>query len=290
MSDSHFDLNQKLDNILISVDSINENETFTAVISTDKINDNGWRFNQDGIDYSDYEKNPVLLPWHSADLPSIGRAYGFKVVDNGSNGKKTICQIEFDKSPEGQTFKNWYKIGKMRAFSGGFKALEAEEFSDHIYFPKSKMKELSCVTVGADSDALLLNSFINTSKSIKIKKHFENILLNKIIEDYKLIKEINVENMIENKFKELELKINSLVLDENSEVGKKLIALACENEKLRAYIEELEKKINESVNQISQNKNISENKRLIDLQNSIKVISDNNKKINKMLETFTSDN
>lgn len=137
-----------------------------VVISTSKVNSYGSRVMTEGIDVEQYKRNPIVLWMHS-------RPYGIsekeplpigKMTDIRVEEDKLIGRIEFDESDEfAQKIKNKYDKGILNMVSAG---LEVVELSDdpalilqgqkRMTIKRSKLREVSCVDIGANDDSLRL--------------------------------------------------------------------------------------------------------------------------------------
>ena len=137
-----------------------------VVISTSKVNSYGSRVMTSGIDVKQYKRNPIVLWMHS-------RPYGMSENEPLPIGKMTnlrveedrlIGTIEFDENDEfAKKIKSKYESGILNMVSAG---LEVVELSDdpNLILPgqkrmtikKSKLREVSCVDIGANDDSLRL--------------------------------------------------------------------------------------------------------------------------------------
>ena len=131
-----------------------------AIISTERVNSYGSRVITAGIDYSQYEKNPVLLYMHrrgrKEDMPigimtnireENGILYGTPKFDDDTEDERNIS-------------KKWYR-GTLRMLSAGLDVLEWSEAPEMLMagqtrptVTKSKLIEVSVVDIGSNDDAL----------------------------------------------------------------------------------------------------------------------------------------
>lgn len=149
-----------------------------VVISTSGLNSYGSRVLTSGIDYSQYSKNPIVLwmhnrPWQGTNdevLP-IGKMKDIRVV-----GDKLIGDIEFDTEDEfAKKVENKYKKGILNMVSAGLDVVELSDDTNDLIpgqtrmtLKKTKLREVSCVDIGANDDSLRLykdNKEINMSKN-----------------------------------------------------------------------------------------------------------------------------
>ena len=131
-----------------------------AIISTERVNSYGSRVITAGIDYSQYEKNPVLLYMHRRgrreDMPigimtnireENGILYGTPKFDDDTEDERNIS-------------KKWDR-GTLRMLSAGLDVLEWSEEPEMLMagqtrptVTKSKLIEVSVVDIGSNDDAL----------------------------------------------------------------------------------------------------------------------------------------
>lgn len=131
-----------------------------AIISTERVNSYGSRVITAGIDYSQYEKNPVLLYMHRRgrreDMPigimtnireENGILYGTPKFDDDTEDERNIS-------------KKWDR-GTLRMLSAGLDVLEWSESPEMLMagqtrptVTKSKLIEVSVVDIGSNDDAL----------------------------------------------------------------------------------------------------------------------------------------
>lgn len=131
-----------------------------AIISTERVNSYGSRVITAGIDYSQYEKNPVLLYMHrrgrKEDMPigimtnireENGILYGTPKFDDDTEDERNIS-------------KKWER-GTLRMLSAGLDVLEWSEAPEMLMagqtrptVTKSKLIEVSVVDIGSNDDAL----------------------------------------------------------------------------------------------------------------------------------------
>lgn len=129
-------------------------------ISNDSLNCYGTRILTEGMDISQFERNPVLLYMHHR-----GSVVG--QVKNIVKGKNEVTGVLiFDEATDlSKQLKKQYEEGSMRMVSVGVSVLEWSEAPEHLVqgqtsptVAKSKLVEVSCVDVGANDDAIRLFS------------------------------------------------------------------------------------------------------------------------------------
>ena len=131
-----------------------------AIISTERVNSYGSRVITSGIDYSQYEKNPILLFMHrrgrKEDMP-IGIMTNLRVENGVLYGTP---KFDDDTEDERNISKKWER-GTLRMLSAGLDVLEWSEDAALLVagqtrptVTKSKLIEVSVVDIGSNDDAL----------------------------------------------------------------------------------------------------------------------------------------
>lgn len=131
-----------------------------AIISTERVNSYGSRVITAGIDYSQYEKNPVLLYMHrrgrKEDMP-IGIMTNIREENGVLYGTP---KFDDDTEDERNISKKWDR-GTLRMLSAGLDVLEWSEAPEMLMagqtrptVTKSKLIEVSVVDIGSNDDAL----------------------------------------------------------------------------------------------------------------------------------------
>lgn len=135
------------------------------VISTSRLNCYGTRVLTEGIDTTQYEKNPVLLWMHqrgfSRDSMPIGRVENLRV-----DGDKLIGTLVFDKDDEfAMKIEKKMENGFIRMASAGLEVVETSQDPVHLVagqtratVTKSRLEEVSIVDIGGNDDALKLSN------------------------------------------------------------------------------------------------------------------------------------
>lgn len=121
------------------------------VLSNETINDYDMVVLSDGIDWSRYEKNPVLLENHDWDSQPIGN-----VVNIHREGNDWIGTLKFAEGTErGKTAKYLYENGFYRAVSIGGVSREIEDESTGVkYATYFLVYEVSLCSLQSNSDAV----------------------------------------------------------------------------------------------------------------------------------------
>jgi HK97 family phage major capsid protein/HK97 family phage prohead protease len=120
-----------------------------AVVASNRRDRHGEILDIQGLNISEYKKDPVVLWAHDYTQPPIGRAESIKKV-----GDKLITKIKFaiNESEFARKIYALYKGKFLNAFSIGFIPLEI----DGDTYTKSEMIEFSSVPIPANPDALAL--------------------------------------------------------------------------------------------------------------------------------------
>lgn len=127
-------------------------------ISNSSLNSYGTRVLTEGLDTTQYEKNPVLLYMHQR-----GTVIGF-VKDVKREGDDLTGELVFDEVTDlSKQCKAQFEKGSLRMVSMGADILELSEAPEHIVpgqtrptVSKSKLREVSVVDIGSNDDALRL--------------------------------------------------------------------------------------------------------------------------------------
>lgn len=184
----------------------------------------------DGVDYSDYMKNPIVLPNHDYSSQAIGKTLSITPTDN-----KLIFKIQFAATEIGQEWFYLYSKGFMSSSSIGFIPIEYSPNDSGGYtYTKIQLLEISLVTVPCQQNANILRAF----KDGKISK----ALFDCLKKEEEVISKDSLEE-IAKACTDIESNINSI---------RNLIeGLACEEEKTEEYTEEeINKAVEENIKKI----------------------------------------
>lgn len=128
-------------------------------LTNDTLNSYGYRVLTDGVDISQYERNPILLYMHNR-----GQAIGLIKELRKEDGEIT-GELAFDEATElsVQCRKQW-DFGSLRMVSIGFEVIETsdavKDLVDGQRYPtvtRSRLMEVSLVDIGANNDAIRLH-------------------------------------------------------------------------------------------------------------------------------------
>lgn len=130
-------------------------QTHEVVISTNRINCYGSRVLTNGIDISQYQRNPVLLYMHTRyDMPPIGRVENIRKEDD-----QLLGSLFFDMDDaESARIANKWDNGFLKMVSASLDVIETsteiEDGQAVRTVTKSKLIEVSVVDIGGNDDAL----------------------------------------------------------------------------------------------------------------------------------------
>ena len=128
-------------------------------LTNDTLNSYGYRVLTDGVDITQYERNPILLYMHNR-----GKAIGLIKDIKKENGEIT-GELAFDEATELSTqCKKQWDFGSLRMVSIGFEVIETSEAAELIVpgqryatVTKARLIEVSLVDIGANNDAIRLH-------------------------------------------------------------------------------------------------------------------------------------
>jgi len=145
----------------------NEDErSVTARVSTPDVDRDGEIILSEGIDVSEYQKNPVLLWAHRYEIAPIGKALWAKADKGG-----LICKFQFAPTQFADEVYQLYRGGYMRAFSIGFIPLDYD--SKTKTHKRVSLLEVSAVPVPANQNATVMEAYEKgIIKSASLKKDF----------------------------------------------------------------------------------------------------------------------
>jgi hypothetical protein len=145
------------------------------LISTDAIDRQGEIVDQDGWDFSNWMKNPVILDSHKYNSIDdvIGRGIGApKRVGNG-----WAIEIEFAKTAKGQLAKQLVEDGMIRTVSVGFRSLKRKPNNGVMRHLQQELLEVSLVAIPANPEAIRIKGEHMTQDEMEkpVKKDLELI-------------------------------------------------------------------------------------------------------------------
>ena len=128
-------------------------------LTNDRLNSYGYRVLTDGVDITQYERNPILLYMHNR-----GKAIGLIKDIKKENGEITGEPV-FDEATELSTqCKKQWDFGTLRMVSIGFEIVETSEAAELVVpgqryatVTKARLIEVSLVDIGANNDAIRLH-------------------------------------------------------------------------------------------------------------------------------------
>jgi len=132
-------------------------------ISKEVIDRDGDILRANGVDFSNYMKNPVFLSFHNSREFPLGKVTKFWVEGNEVKAVvyfPTLEELSSDMNNVSEKAKlvdftyNCYKMGMLNAVSVGFIPLEWTETKDGYDITKWELLEFSAVAVPANQDAI----------------------------------------------------------------------------------------------------------------------------------------
>lgn len=201
-----------------------------VVISNQSLNSYGSRIMTAGIDIKQYKKNPIVLWMHirpvigSKEEPlPIGRMENIRV-----EGENLVGDIVFDENDDfARKIKGKYDGGFLNMVSAGLDIVELSEDEQYLLpgqtrmtVVKSKLREVSCVDIGANDDSLVDTTLYYKEQVIDMNKNDQAnevipLLKNRLDNNNKKAKKMNeilkALNLKEGATEEMSVKaINSL--------------------------------------------------------------------------------
>lgn len=157
------------------------------VISTSALNCYSYRVLTNGIDYSQYLNNPILLWMHNRansndrnQILPLGR-----VIDLRVEGDALTCYLEFDETDTfAMSIFNKYENGTLNMLSLGAKPLEWSDAPEMMLqgqtqptFTKVKMLDVSCVDIGGNDEAFACQLYDKNDCKIELSLGNKTFLL-----------------------------------------------------------------------------------------------------------------
>lgn len=176
-------------------------KVFKIVISTNQVDRYGEIVNQDGIDFTNYLKNPIVLWGHDYYLPPIG-----KTIELIKQKTKTIAKFVFATTQFAQEIKSLVEGGFVNMSSIGFISQDFDR--DKNVHNVSELLEFSLVDVPANPGAemqrsVMIKSMAEGIKSLNCKEVEAYVckkgdsgcrICSKIMEEIKLLEQKDLEN------------------------------------------------------------------------------------------------
>ena len=137
--------------------------SFRVIMSTSDQDRQGESVDQDGLDFSNYLNNPVVLWAHDYETLPIGICTGIS-----KQGNQTIAEGRFapaDANPFAQQVRRLYELGYQRAVSVGFIPKEVDENGNTT---NGEVLEFSFVPIPANPYALTLNMIKSSSLDLEM--------------------------------------------------------------------------------------------------------------------------
>lgn len=154
-----------------STESENIDNGVLVKLSSEMVDRDGDIIRQNGINFDNYKKNPVVLWAHNPSMPPIGKINVDTIeVKNGA----TYGAVEFASTPFAQEIKTLYDDNILNAWSIGFKVTDFDKIKGGYDITESELYELSAVPVPANPEALTqrIKSIENNDIAKMMRKSF----------------------------------------------------------------------------------------------------------------------
>jgi len=152
----------KADGIIEKANRLQEGEV-EFIVSTNAMDSYGERINVEGINLTEFKKNPVVLWGHDGfNLPIA------KATKIWKNGDKLMARAKFYLKDEfARKVYEYILDGYLNAVSIG--GMVTEWASDGSTIDKMMMKEFSVVSVPANPEAMVVSKSLDTSQQAELK-------------------------------------------------------------------------------------------------------------------------
>lgn len=156
----------------IKANSINTEDYTIEFVSTIEVKDrHGDMVHVDSMDFTDFDKNPVVLPQHKHNELSIGAVVEhYTEMIDGKKAKIMKVKFAVEQYELAKTYFNLYAGGFMHAVSLGFIPERGEEIDGVFVLFGAKILELSCVSIPANQLALAKSKGLDIQEVITLNK------------------------------------------------------------------------------------------------------------------------
>ena len=233
-----------------------EERQATFIISTEDVDRDGDVIKSDGIDFSEYNQNPIVLFAHDSSKLPIGVT--LKVFKNNKQTKATVMfyDNEIDKTGTSDTIYSFVKANGIKGASIGFRAVKAKypspeeaktyKMPDYgILYEKISVYEWSVVTIPANQNAL-------RSKGLDVDKMKSLGLVEVESEEPVTLVSLEEVEILKSDIKEIKETLNTVMKLLNDEIKKKSVpVIECSeeaDESFKIFVKELENTINKIKN------------------------------------------
>ncbi|MBF0877461.1 hypothetical protein HKD21_11465 [Gluconobacter cerevisiae] len=137
----------------------NGSDLFTFVITNDALDRANDIVDPDGLDVTEYLRNPRVLKIHNDGEWPIGRCVELKRVGNGWQGTVEFCPADYPVvGPDAEFCRRALKDGFISAVSIGFRPLNYSiNDAGGMTITESELLEFSIVPIPCNQEALLVN-------------------------------------------------------------------------------------------------------------------------------------
>jgi HK97 family phage prohead protease len=136
----------------VTVKTVNDDGSFTAVASTAMVDRHGEVVSPVGWNLTNFKKNPVLLWAHDHSIPAIGKATKVWIDGKGSDAKLMFNGVWQTVTDYGKAASQLVQEGILNSFSVGF----IPQDMDGNTYTKQELLEISLVNVPANPQAMML--------------------------------------------------------------------------------------------------------------------------------------
>lgn len=159
------------------------------IVTSERVNNYGFRVLTDGIDLSQYEKNPLMLWMHVRPFGStenqvlaLGNVIELKRENHPEYGKVITGQPMFDDTDDfAMRIFNKYDNGTYRMASSGLRPIEWSDAPEYLLAGQrgatltlSLMEEISLCDLGGNDDALTVALYDEAGELIQLSQNGEN--------------------------------------------------------------------------------------------------------------------
>ena len=131
---------------------------YKVTLSTESPNDKSMIVVTKGIDYTDYQKNPVLLYMHKRGAV-IGNVVDIAVEQDSEGKDKLVGYLVFGDTKECREYETLFSTGVLRAVSIGITLVETYKTNGYTFAMKSTLRETSVVDMPSNSECLKEEQF-----------------------------------------------------------------------------------------------------------------------------------
>ncbi len=133
---------------------------YKVTLSTESPNDRSMIVLTRGIEYTDYQANPVLLYMHKRGNV-IGNVFDIAIETDQNGKEKLVGYLVFGTTKECKEYETLFATGVLRAVSIGIAVLESYQSNGFTMVMRSRIAEVSVVDIPANSECLKEEQFVS---------------------------------------------------------------------------------------------------------------------------------